>query len=116
MPVTTLMSVVFPEPFGPMTAWTVPGSIATSTCESADTPPKRFVTARMSRIGPDAVGALPPLVETRRSSTRRREAAGGTAASDVRELVRRFTRATRACHAPTMPRGATIAITMISTP
>ncbi len=116
MPVTTLISVVFPEPFGPMTAWIFPGSIATSTCESADTPPKRFVTPRMSRIGPRAGGALRPWVETRRSSTRRGETADTGAGSEVCGVVRRLMRATRACHAPTMPRGATIAITMISTP
>jgi hypothetical protein len=116
MPVTTLMSVVFPEPFGPMTAWTVPGSIATSTCESADTPPNRFVTARMSRIGPRVGAAMRPLVETRRSSTRRGETADEGAGSGVCDVVRRLMRATRVCHAPTMPRGATIAITMISKP
>ena len=78
MPVTTLISVVFPEPFGPMTAWTVPGSIATSTCASADTPPKRFVTPRMSSR------TDPGLVTVRGSCRSTGRAGGGVGRSRAR--------------------------------
>src|SRR5512145_288433 len=51
MPESTLSSVVFPAPFGPMMACTAPRSSATSTDSSAATPPKRLPTfcARSSK-------------------------------------------------------------------
>jgi len=37
-----LINVVFPEPFGPITATTAPAGIETDTPESARTPPNDF--------------------------------------------------------------------------
>jgi hypothetical protein len=51
------MQVDLPAPFGPIRAWTVPGSIAKDTSDRAAMPPKRTVTfSTASRFGGSAVG------------------------------------------------------------
>ncbi len=64
---STLSSVVFPAPLGPMSPWTVPGSSVRSTPASAPMPPKRMSTlsattrARRAAAGrrPAGVGGPP---------------------------------------------------------
>ena len=49
-PVTTLNSVVLPEPFGPMSAKIEPRGTSKLTASSARRPPKFFVRLRIDRI------------------------------------------------------------------
>ena len=51
MPVIPLKSVVFPAPFGPMRAKISPFLTSNVTSSTATSPPKRFVTWSMRRMG-----------------------------------------------------------------
>src|SRR6516164_1402362 len=53
-PATTLKTVVFPAPFGPMRPAISPGFTDRSTCERAVTPPKVMMTSRNSSSAPDS--------------------------------------------------------------
>src|SRR5579883_3071006 len=54
-PASRLKSVVFPAPFGPMIACSVPSCTSRSTLSTATVPPKRLVSLRaLSKISPPA--------------------------------------------------------------
>ena len=56
-PVSALMSVDFPAPFSPMSAWISPDRRKKSTSSRASTPGKAIVMPRISTIvGPDGLG------------------------------------------------------------
>src|SRR6185312_12817778 len=59
-PMSWATKVVFPAPFGPMTAWSSPGSMASETLSVATRPPKRLVRPTTERSG-SATGALAAL-------------------------------------------------------
>src|SRR5262245_13879299 len=56
-PVSCAMSVVFPAPFGPMTAWSSPRGTSSEIASEATTPPKRLVNASIWSSG-SATGHL----------------------------------------------------------
>ncbi len=67
VPSIRLKSVVFPEPFGPISAVIVPRSTDRFTPSTALTPPKRFSALLTSRIGPAGASAASSAA---RSTTR----------------------------------------------
>jgi hypothetical protein len=52
-PVSRLITVVLPAPFGPINAWRAPFSIASETSCAATMPPKRFSNPLVSRMAID---------------------------------------------------------------
>ena len=58
-PVSTLMSVLLPAPFSPMSAWISPARTVKSTPCKARTPGKLFSNPRISSKAASAIGELP---------------------------------------------------------
>src|SRR5271168_4800162 len=79
-PVSKLITVVLPAPFGPIKAWRAPFSIDSETSCAATMPPKRFSRPIVSRIGM----ASTPLRRSAANGGRTLYEAGGKAGAQCR--------------------------------